>query len=149
MTDPTQVFQSDELTVTLKDRYPKARYHYLIVPRENINSVKELSQSNIALLEHIHQVAENLIARVQQVEPTLRFRFGYHAVPSMNRLHLHIISQDFDSPRLYKQHHWNTFNTEYFIDSSIILETLRTAGSVEIDDENYEALLTLRMTCNN
>lgn len=148
MSDTTQVYQSDELTVTLIDMFPKARYHYLVVPKEDINSVEELSRDKIALLEHIHQVAADFISRVHQKEPALKFRFGYHAVPSMRRLHLHIISQDFDSPRLYKQHHWNIFNTEYFIESQIVIDTLRDAGSIEIEKDKYESLLGLRMKCN-
>ena len=149
MSDPEQIFETDELTVTLKDAFPKARYHLLIVPREEINSVSELSAENIELLKHIHKLAEDLISRVHKKEPNLSFRFGYHAVPSMKPLHLHIISQDFNSPKMRTAHHWNTFNTEYFIDSKTILDTIEKAGQVEVDEEKYEALLTLQMRCNH
>ena len=44
-------------------------------------------------------------------------RIGYHAVPSMHRLHLHVISTDFDSRCMKTIHHWNTFTTPYFISS--------------------------------
>lgn len=44
-------------------------------------------------------------------------RYGYHAIPSMSQLHLHMISQDFDSPCLKTKRHWNSFNTKYFLDS--------------------------------
>ena len=148
MNDPEQIFEMDEITVTLMDAFPKARYHYLVVPRQPINSVKELSTENLDLLNHMHQIGENLISRVHKKEPDLSFRYGYHAVPSLNRLHMHVISQDFESPRLQTQHHWNTFNTEYFMDSSIVIDTLKQAGKIEVDDEKYEALLTLQMKCN-
>ena len=148
MTDPEQIFEMDEITVTLKDAFPKSRYHYLVVPRQPINSVKELSTENLDLLNHMHQIAEDLISRVQKKEPDLLFRYGYHAVPSLNRLHMHVISQDFESPRLRTQHHWNTFNTEYFIDSSVVIDTLKQAGKIEVDEEKYEALLMLHMKCN-
>ena len=64
MSDPDQIFEQDELTVTLYDAFPKARYHYLVVPRDDIHSVKELSRDNLELLNHIHKVAEDLIERV-------------------------------------------------------------------------------------
>lgn len=32
-------------------------------------------------------------------------------------MHLHVISQDFDSPCLKNKKHWNSFTTEYFIES--------------------------------
>ena len=148
MSDPEQIYEQDEFTVTLKDAFPKARYHFLVVPKESINSVKELSRSNLDLLNHIHKLAEDLIERVHKKEPNTLFRFGYHAVPSMKRLHLHIVSQDFDSPRMKTQHHWNTFNTEYFINSSVVIDTLKKEGCIEVVDEMYEALLTLSMKCN-
>lgn len=36
---------------------------------------------------------------------------------STSHVHLHVISQDFDSPCLKNKKHWNSFNTEYFIES--------------------------------
>lgn len=148
MSDPEQIFEQDELTVTLLDAFPKARYHFLIVPREDINTVKDLSKKNLELLNHIHSLAEQLIERVHEKEPDLPFRFGYHAVPSLRRLHLHIISQDFTSPKMRTPHHWNTFNTDYFMDSSLVIDTLKRVGHVEVDKEKYEAFLTHKMKCN-
>ena len=34
-----------------------------------------------------------------------------------SQLHMHVISQDFDSPSLKTKKHWNSFTTEYFVDS--------------------------------
>lgn len=34
-----------------------------------------------------------------------------------SHVHLHVISQDFDSPCLKNKKHWNSFTTDYFIDS--------------------------------
>lgn len=39
MKDPDlKVISTDEL-VAIKDKYPKAKYHYLIIPHENIRSI--------------------------------------------------------------------------------------------------------------
>lgn len=43
------------------------------------------------------------------------FKIGYHAEPSMQQLHLHVISMDFNSPSLKTKKHWNSFNTEFFV----------------------------------
>ena len=56
------------------------------------------------------------------------FRYGYHAVPSMGLLHLHAISQDFDSPSLKNKKHWNSFTTEYFVDSSRLIAMINKNG---------------------
>lgn len=146
-TDPEQVFEQDELTVTLKDGYPKSRYHYLVVPKQELGSIGDLSASHLGLLEHMHRVAENLVTRIHSKEPQLPFKFGYHAVPSLKRLHMHVISQDFSSPLMRTQHHWNTFNTEYFVPSSLVLDTIRQCGHVEVDTDPYNALLSLSMRC--
>lgn len=34
-----------------------------------------------------------------------------------SHVHLHVISQDFDSPCLKNKKHWNSFTTDYFIES--------------------------------
>lgn len=60
----------------------------------------------------------------------LRFRIGFHAIPSMSLLHLHLIrfsphscvrnkliiaSDDFISDSLKNKKHWNSFNTDFFV----------------------------------
>lgn len=34
-----------------------------------------------------------------------------------SHVHLHVISQDFDSPCLKNKKHWNSFTTDYFMES--------------------------------
>lgn len=35
----------------------------------------------------------------------------------LSHVHLHVISQDFDSPCLKNKKHWNSFTTDYFVES--------------------------------
>lgn len=42
------------------------------------------------------------------------FKIGYHSAPSMQRLHVHVISNDFVSTSLKTKTHWNSFNTDFF-----------------------------------
>jgi len=42
-------------------------------------------------------------------------RLGYHASPSLEPLHLHLISGDFDSPCLKHKKHWNSFQPPFFV----------------------------------
>ena len=42
---------------------------------------------------------------------TTVIRCGYHAIPSVEPLHVHIVSQDFDSPDMFRNSHWNGFTT--------------------------------------
>jgi aprataxin len=43
-------------------------------------------------------------------------RVGIHAHPSMNDLHVHVISRDMFSERMKHRKHYNSFNTPFFID---------------------------------
>jgi aprataxin len=42
-------------------------------------------------------------------------KIGIHAHPSMNHLHVHIISPDMSVPSMKHRKHYNSFNTEFFI----------------------------------
>ena len=41
---------------------------------------------------------------------------GVHAGPSMNHLHVHVVSRDFVSDRMRHRKHYNSFHTPFFID---------------------------------
>ena len=43
-------------------------------------------------------------------------RVGIHAHPSMNHLHVHVLSRDMHSPCLKHRKHYNSFNTPFLID---------------------------------
>lgn len=42
-------------------------------------------------------------------------RVGVHAVPSMNHLHIHVISRDMHSEMMKHRKHYNSFNTDFFV----------------------------------
>ena len=82
--------------------------------------------------------------------PESKFKLGFHAIPSMAQVHMHVISQDFHSPCLKTKKHWNSFNTEYFIPVEKLLELLKNHGTVgsKIRQENKGELLKMDLQCN-
>ncbi|GIY98065.1 aprataxin [Caerostris extrusa] len=42
MEDPNLIVDSDDLVVIIKDKYPKAQHHYLILPKEIFLTLKLL-----------------------------------------------------------------------------------------------------------
>ena len=48
----------------------------------------------------------------------LHTQVGYHAEPSLEPIHVHIISQDLDAPALKTKAHWNSFATAFFVDAA-------------------------------
>eukprot|EP00075_Anas_platyrhynchos_P013344 XP_027302597.1 aprataxin isoform X1 [Anas platyrhynchos] len=146
MQDPKMQVYKDEKTVVIKDKYPKARYHWLILPWESIPSLKTVTREHLGLLEHMHAVGEKMIDQCP-ARGSLEFRLGYHAIPSMSHLHLHVISQDFDSAALKTKKHWNSFTTEYFLNSQDVIEMVRSKGKVTVKDHASE-LLKLPLRCH-
>nr|AAP86324.1 FHA-HIT isoform [Homo sapiens] len=140
-----QVYK-DEQVVVIKDKYPKARYHWLVLPWTSISSLKAVAREHLELLKHMHTVGEKVIVDFAG-SSKLRFRLGYHAIPSMSHVHLHVISQDFDSPCLKNKKHWNSFNTEYFLESQAVIEMVQEAGRVTVRDGMPE-LLKLPLRCH-
>ena len=148
MEDPNMVVESDSLTVTIKDAFPKAKHHYLILPKESISSLSSLTAKHVSLLEHMDERGQSLTKQLTDKNPNLEFRQGYHAVPSMSQLHMHVISQDFDSICLKTKKHWNSFTSDFFIDSQQIIKMLKSQNKVEIDRGKYEALLKADLVCH-
>ncbi|XP_065814010.1 aprataxin isoform X1 [Labrus bergylta] len=146
MQDPKMQVYKDDKVVVIKDKYPKARYHWLVLPWQSISSLKVLSGEHTDLLKHMQQVAEQMVQQCPH-KSSLRFRKGYHAIPSMSHVHLHVISQDFDSPCLKNKKHWNSFTTDYFIESHDVIQMLETDGRVAVKEGTTE-LLKLPLRCH-
>ncbi|NXI36540.1 APTX protein, partial [Galbula dea] len=146
MQDPEMQVYKDEKTVVIKDKYPKARYHWLILPWDPVSSLKSVTRDHLELLEHMHAVGQKMVEQCPARE-SLEFRLGYHAIPSMSQLHLHVISQDFDSPALKTKKHWNSFTTDYFLNSEDVIEMVRSKGKVTVKD-NVSELLKLPLRCH-
>ncbi|TNN62308.1 Aprataxin [Liparis tanakae] len=136
----------DDKVVVIKDKYPKARYHWLVLPWQIISSLKALSEEHCDLVKHMQQVADQMVRQCPDAG-LLRFRTGYHAIPSMSHVHLHVISQDFDSPCLKNKKHWNSFTTDYFMESHDVIQMLETNGRVDVKEGTSE-LLKLALRCH-
>ncbi|ETI21608.1 hypothetical protein G647_07955 [Cladophialophora carrionii CBS 160.54] len=143
------VIQHNENTVLIRDAFPKATVHLLLLPRDStkwhINprdalddevflamvqkeaaEALQLAASELSRL--IGPYSESCKARIAAMESddppaelpagrdfSQEFKVGVHAHPSMNHLHVHIISRDMYSERLKHQKHYNSFNTDFFI----------------------------------
>ncbi|OLL23478.1 Aprataxin-like protein [Neolecta irregularis DAH-3] len=114
---------SDEFTL-VRDAYPKATIHLLLLPHKNSNLHPFEALSDIKFLESVK--SEALKVKELATGDLLRkfgstrswneeIRVGTHAIPSMSHLHIHIISKDMHSESLKNKKHYNSFNTPFFI----------------------------------
>lgn len=135
MEDPELIVQSNSKLVVIQDKFPKAEFHYLIIPREDIHSLKAVDKSHLELLKYMHSIGERLTQEPRHQSRT--FKMGYHAEASMTRLHLHVISDDMNSPCLKTKKHWNSFTTHFFLDSKEVCENLEKHGKIKLLSSEY------------
>ncbi|PSS32699.1 Transcription factor bHLH140 like [Actinidia chinensis var. chinensis] len=137
---------SDDIVV-LNDLYPKAKRHLLVVARfEGLDRLADASKDHLELLRAMHAVGLKWAEKCLIEDKTLVFRLGYHSAPSMRQLHLHVISQDFDSKHLKNKKHWNSFNTPFFLDSVDVIEEIDKCGRATLKDD--DRLLSMELRCH-
>ncbi|KAG0242857.1 hypothetical protein BGX31_011447 [Mortierella sp. GBA43] len=111
--------------------FPKAKVHMLVLPRQRIDRVTDLSgPGGIKTVEQLVERANWLLER---------------------QLHLHVISQDFCSPALKKKNHWNSFTTRFFIPPEQVISAINAKGSFALTPQDrtmYEAMLKRDLRCN-
>jgi len=145
MNDPEYVVSSTDSVVIIKDKYPKAKHHFLILPKKKINNLSCIAPEDLELLKHMEEEAKNLTSKYQESE----FRIGYHCEPSMSQVHLHVISTDFVSTCLKHKKHWNSFNTNYFVPSSVVINKIETDGGYLGDKDLAKQYLDTPLRCNH
>lgn len=106
------------------------------------------------LVKHLTEEYESLYRRDTTTTTTTTnsdkclVRMGYHSVPSLDNLHLHIISTDLDSLYLKNKKHYNSFATNFFVDANEVENQLLRNGAVAtIDVPGEEAKLQQALRC--
>ncbi|GMY25543.1 transcription factor bHLH140 [Fagus crenata] len=141
------VLEISDDVVVLNDLYPKAKRHLLVVPRsEGLDCLADVRKEHLQLLRTMHDVGLKWAEKFLQEDASLIFRLGYHSAPSMRQLHIHVISQDFDSKHLKKKKHWNSFNTAFFLNSVDVIEEVSNHGRATLRDD--ESLLSMELRCH-
>jgi aprataxin len=124
------VLNYNEDFVIIKDLYPKATVHLLILPRDPVKQYQHPSEAfqDSAFLSKLkvegakwRTLAAKELARtlcpsaIPERDWEAEIKVGIHSVPSMHHLHIHVISRDMHSPCLKHKKHYNSFNTPFFV----------------------------------
>ncbi len=88
----TKVYE-DETVYAFKDINPMAPVHVLIVPKQHISSVNEVTEENSAVIAHIYEVAAKLAKELGISESGYRVvsNCGADAGQTVFHLHFHIL----------------------------------------------------------
>ncbi|ORZ36331.1 HIT-like domain-containing protein [Catenaria anguillulae PL171] len=151
--DPArEVFAYSESTVTIYDQYPKSSVHLLVMPRRvvtNVSALDPAKEEDVRVVDQVDAECQRVLALMQAMHPTLRFRLGLHAVPSMTQLHVHLISQDFArAEKLKTKQHWNSFTTAFFVDWEWVVDEFKAGRKVTFEKQEYEQLLKSPLKCH-
>lgn len=97
---PSNKAYEDDKVLAFYDLDPQAPVHILIIPKEHIDSVAELNESNSAVVSHIFEVAAKL-AKEKGLDDGFRIvtNTGESAGQSVKHLHFHLMGgRDFGWP---------------------------------------------------
>ncbi len=122
MNDELMQLYKDEEVVCIRDKFPKARFHALLIP------ISSSEENNFIDLEQVLKSPDcyNFFIKLKRVTLEIidllpnsidktNLQYGFHAIQTFRPLHMHIISKDFFSVHLNSQKKWNSFNTPNFI----------------------------------
>jgi histidine triad (HIT) family protein len=92
---PSKKIYEDEKVIAFHDISPEAPIHFLVIPKDHIQSVNEISEENANIISHIFLVINKLV-RELSIEKT-----GYRVVnncgkdggQSVNHIHFHVLGQ--------------------------------------------------------
>jgi len=84
------VVYEDGSFVAFEDRKPACRYHFLVIPKRHIESVRSLRGSDVDLVKSMEKIGHVVLNKLDV--PLSERRLGFHIPPfnSVNHLHLHI-----------------------------------------------------------
>nr|XP_043067461.1 histidine triad nucleotide-binding protein 3 [Drosophila bipectinata] len=87
---PILEVETDEFVI-FKDKYPVAKYHYLAIPKEHLDSFSVLNRSHVGLVRRMESGMMDFL-RSKKVDPEKAI-IGFHIPPfiSVKHLHLHAI----------------------------------------------------------
>ncbi|ODV67646.1 hypothetical protein HYPBUDRAFT_106953 [Hyphopichia burtonii NRRL Y-1933] len=133
---PDTVLYHTEDAVIIKDKFPKSIRHYLVLPRgrsisfEHPLEVFQLHPELYKQMEEYITRAKRLIVESLQENKLVEFsdqlseqefintfiQVGVHSIPSMNNLHVHVMTRDFHLERLKNKKHYNSFTSSFFVE---------------------------------
>ncbi|KAI0079891.1 HIT-like protein [Panus rudis PR-1116 ss-1] len=169
---PDVLFSHTSKTITIFDAYPKSIFHFLILPRANAFpplTVFDLANLRTLMKKDKDKVKEVLVELSEEakklrteIEDEMQKRYGFkwkiwtgfHAVPSMEHLHLHVLSADLCSVSMKHKKHYNSFHPKlgFFQDIDEVLswfdaEPSYYASVTKLEKSRYEALLKSDLSC--
>ncbi|KAF8894520.1 hypothetical protein BD779DRAFT_1669016 [Infundibulicybe gibba] len=165
------LFSHTTTSLTIFDAYPKSIFHFLVLPRmgDSASEVARLMDLK-SLLRSDKAYAKDVITSLlddakivkKEIEAEMLNRYGFvwsiwigfHALSSMEHLHLHIISADLCSSAMKNKKHYNSFHPKlgFFLHAEEVLSWFDAEPSyynamTKLDQGKYEGMLKEGLVC--
>ena len=90
---PGEVVHQDDRVVAIRDRNPQAPTHILVLPREHMESLNDVAQSDEALLGYLMRVVSKIANQMNVADDGYRvvINTGPNAGQSVYHLHVHLL----------------------------------------------------------
>ena len=90
---PSKKIYEDELTYVFEDIAPTAPIHYLVIPKQHISKLDEITPENSAVIAHIYEVIAKL-AKDLDIKDGFRVvsNCGEQAGQSVFHIHFHLLA---------------------------------------------------------
>jgi histidine triad (HIT) family protein len=92
---PATILYQDDKAIAFSDIHPQAPTHFLVIPKEHVPSVAELSEEHGALAAHlisvVHEVAKREGLAAVEKGYRLIINYGREGGQEVPHVHLHVI----------------------------------------------------------
>ncbi|MDO5014902.1 MAG: histidine triad nucleotide-binding protein [Clostridia bacterium] len=90
----SQKIYEDDTVLAFNDLDPQAPTHILVIPKEHIESAKDINESNSQVIAHIFEVISYIAGDLSLNDDGFRVvsNSGENAGQSVNHLHFHLLS---------------------------------------------------------
>ena len=91
---PSSKVYEEDTCFAFNDIDPQAPTHFLVIPKEHIQSVSQISGENSAVVAHIFEVIAKLAKEKGMESYRVVSNIGDQAGQSVHHLHFHVLSGD-------------------------------------------------------
>ena len=89
---PTNKIYDDELVCAFYDTAPQAPVHFLVIPKEHIESCGSIDESNSAIVARCFEVISKVTKKLGITDFRVVSNCGEQAGQSVKHLHFHVLS---------------------------------------------------------
>ena len=92
---PSNKIYEDDKVLAFYDVNPEAPIHFLVIPKEHIQSVNELNEKNVDIISHIFLVINKIVRDLNISETGYRVvnNCGKDGGQTVDHMHFHVLGQ--------------------------------------------------------